>query len=119
MAHLFDQPNINHTVTWQPEPDVRGTFSILSTCTITILLGVWSVIQLSLPRLGWEEDIDRFLIWIVTSLLAPESSVLLAWCQRKAANRVQKKVDEVFRTQVEASVSCTQASIYANFDKSE
>jgi hypothetical protein len=117
MAHLFDQPSNNHTVTWQPEPDVRGTFSILSTCTITILLGMWSVIQLNRPWVGWDEAFERYFPWSLASLFAPESSIVVAWGQRQAANRVQKTVDEVFSNRVEPSVSGDQASMYAISDE--
>jgi putative effector of murein hydrolase LrgA (UPF0299 family) len=119
MAHLFDQPDNNYTVTWQPESDVRGTFGIFSTCTVTILLGIWSVIQLNLPSVGWQEDIERFLLWVLASLFVPESSIVLAWCQRKAANRVQKTVDGVFSKYVEASVSGSRASMCSKFDELE
>jgi hypothetical protein len=119
MAHLFDQPDNNYTVTWQPEPDVRGTFSIFSTCTVTILLGIWSVIQLNLPRVGWEEDIERFLLWFLASLFVPESSIVLAWSQRNAANRVQKTIDRVFNKYVETSVSGARARMCSKFDELE
>jgi hypothetical protein len=110
MAHLFDQPNINETVTWQSEPAVRGTFSILATCTMTIILSIWSVVNLNLPRVHCKDGFENPFLWVVGSLFMPESSVILAWKQRKAASRVQKKVDEVFRTHVGASVSYTQFS---------
>jgi hypothetical protein len=105
MAHLFDQPNVNETVTWQPESNLRGTFSIFSTCTITIILGVWSVVHLNLPRIDWEDAFTRRLLWAICSVFVPESSVMIAWSQQKAASRVQKKVEEIFDTLASASVS--------------
>ncbi|KAK3345005.1 hypothetical protein B0H65DRAFT_573650, partial [Neurospora tetraspora] len=34
---------------WVTEPDIRGTFSILSTCIVTLVLCVWTAIHLNVP----------------------------------------------------------------------
>jgi uncharacterized protein YifN (PemK superfamily) len=98
MAHLFDQPSTNETVIWKADSDLRGSFSILSTCTITLALGVWSAVHLNLPGnpQSRSEAFLRRTGWIVCSLFAPEVLILVAWSQLKAAKRVQKKIDEVF-----------------------
>jgi hypothetical protein len=115
MAHLFDQPNINETVTWQPESNLRGTFSIISTCTVTITLGVWSVVHLNLPRIAWADAFTRRLVWAICSVLVPEASVIIAWSQHKAASRVQRKVEEVFGTHMGVSVSLNTSQWKAQF----
>jgi hypothetical protein len=98
MAHLFDQPTSNERITWRADPDFRGSFSILSACTITLFLGVWSAEHLNLPgnpRI-WQETFLHRLGWIVCTLFAPESLILVAWTQREAANRVQTQVEKAF-----------------------
>ena len=42
----------NSTARWRPEPDVRGTFSILSSCLITLGLCAWSALHLNVPESG-------------------------------------------------------------------
>jgi hypothetical protein len=108
MAHLFNQATSNKTITWQSDSDLRGSFSILSTCTITLLLGVWSAVHLNLPANpeSWREVLERRAGWIICSLLAPEVMISVAWTQRTAAKRVQKQVQEVFVTRAKETVSC-------------
>lgn len=38
----------NITASWRPEPKYRGTYSILSSCLITMALCVWSAVHLNL-----------------------------------------------------------------------
>lgn len=40
----------NHTVSWHPGPTTRGSFTILSSCVITLTLCVWKVVHLNLPE---------------------------------------------------------------------
>lgn len=109
MAHLFDQPNSNETIKWRADSDTRGSFSILSTCIITLVLGVWSAVHLNLPGnpQSRREALLRRTAWIACSLLAPEMMILVAWTQRMAAKRVQKKVEELFVEKSKTSV-CRQ-----------
>lgn len=109
MAHLFDQPNTNETIKWKGDSDVRGSFSILSTCVITLLLGVYSAVHLNLPGnpRSLTEAFLRRMAWVVLSLFAPEVLVLVAWSQLQAAKRVHVKVHEVF-DQTSPSQVCSQ-----------
>ncbi|KAH7384001.1 hypothetical protein BKA66DRAFT_90039 [Pyrenochaeta sp. MPI-SDFR-AT-0127] len=98
MAHLFDQPSTNETIKWKADSDLRGSFSIVSTCTITLILGVWSAVHLNLPG-NPHSQTEAFLrrtAWIVCSLFAPEVLIFVAWTQRLAAKRIQKKVETMF-----------------------
>jgi hypothetical protein len=77
----------NSTAQWQPEPQVRGTFSIVSTCLLTMLLCVWTAVHLNIPAYKkpvkgcWRQIISYFKFgsqfyiqigWLVTALFAPE-----------------------------------------------
>lgn len=44
-----NRTDVHYRLPWQPEPDRRDTFSILSTCLITLGLYIWSEIHLNLP----------------------------------------------------------------------
>lgn len=99
MAHLFDEPGSNVTIKWQSEPEFRGTFTILSTCLITLALSVWSAVHLNVPGnpKSFSEAFLRRLAWISCSLFIPELLILVAWSQRQAAKRVGRKFEETFK----------------------
>ena len=67
-------------VHWQPNPQTRGTFDILSTCIITMLLCVWTAVHLNIspPGTVWGPRL-RKVGWLVLALLAPEMVAYTAW----------------------------------------
>ncbi len=67
-------------VHWKPSPASRGTFDILSTCVITMLLCVWTAVHLNVPAPGsfWRPKL-RKVGWLVLALLAPEMIAYTAW----------------------------------------
>ena len=84
-------------VHWEQEPNGRGTWGVLSTCTITMVLCVYTALHLNLPppnplpegtstwtRLSQSRSC-RQVRWMLMALLAPELVVFTAWTQRKAA----------------------------------
>ena len=83
------------TITWQPEPSTRGTWSILSTCIITTSLCVWTAVHLNVPppdqRLApfW-----RKVYWLSVGLFAPEMVAYTAWYQRLAAAKGLKDIQK-------------------------
>ena len=69
---LGNQP-ANHTAHWTPEPARRGTYSILSTCLITMGLCVWTAVHLNVPgHHKTRQQILRKAGWLIMGLLAPE-----------------------------------------------
>ena len=72
---------------WQPDPDGRGTSSLLQTCLITLGLCIYSAIHLNIPRHRASKK-DKALAkftWLVIALFAPEFVVFTAWTQRRDA----------------------------------
>ena len=67
-------------VHWKPSPSARGTFDILSTCIITMLLCVWTAVHLNVPPPGsaWVPRL-RKIGWLILALLAPEMVAYTAW----------------------------------------
>lgn len=59
---------------WVAEPDSRGTFIILPTCIVTLVLCVWTAIHLNVP--GHKEGAMRLYMrkcgWMLLGLLIPE-----------------------------------------------
>ena len=65
--------NESLTSGWHEEPQIRGTWSILSSCIITISLCVWAAAHLNIPEYkkhGWQ--FWRRLGWLIVELFAPE-----------------------------------------------
>ncbi len=72
--------NGSDIVHWQPNPEGRGTFDILSSCVITLLLCVWTAVHLNIPpRVSFREQSLRKVGWLVLALLAPEVVAYTAW----------------------------------------
>ena len=64
---------------WEPEPDGRGTWSILWSCLVTIFICTWSVLHLDVPkRHGWWYLRFRKVKWMLVAALAPEYILMLA-----------------------------------------
>ena len=75
--------NITQTISWESEPNGRGTFSTLSSCIITLTLCVWVAVHLNVPE-EHTSVIQRYettLYWVLMGVLAPELVVYLAWTQ--------------------------------------
>lgn len=89
--------NGTDVVHWQPNPTTRGTFDILSTCIITLLLCVWTAIHLNVPPPGgyWGPKL-RKVRWMILALLAPEIVALVAWDQRKRAQQIVQMVNRAY-----------------------
>lgn len=80
---------------WHPEPKTRGTFSILSSCLITMSLCIWTSLHLNLPE-HKKEHLHKYrkLGWMILGLIAPEMVVWNAWEQRKKMKKVSNMMQE-------------------------
>lgn len=89
MFEPFGNTTVLLPTEWHPEPLVRGTYSILSTCLITMSLCIWTSLHLNLPA-HKKEHLQKYrkLGWMVLGLLAPELVVWNAWEQRKRAKNI-------------------------------
>ena len=78
---------------WHGEPNKRGSWSLLSSCVITIALCAWTALHLNVPEHGTaDRQWLRKTKWLVLGLLAPEVVVYVAWRQRREAARVVSDV---------------------------
>jgi len=84
------------------EPDGRGTFGILKSCIITLLLCVYTVLHVNVqPEKA--TLFDRFWTkakWVLVGTLAPELVVFVAWCQRREARRISAALNQIFKEKV-------------------
>jgi hypothetical protein len=64
----------SESLPWQSEPTFRGTYAILSSCVVTIILCVWTAVHLNVP--AHKESLAaqqvRKFGWVILGLIAPE-----------------------------------------------
>lgn len=96
MSSVFVGNNSSsRTITWQPEPSTRGTWSILSVCIITTSLCVWTAVHLNIPPSDQKHaPFWRKLYWLGVGLFAPEMVAYTAWYQRLAAAKGFKDIQK-------------------------
>ena len=88
----FGNKTGNVTASWRPEPKYRGTYSILSSCLVTMALCVWSAVHLNLPGASersapfWRsKQLWRKIGWVFLGLFAPEFVAWTAFEQHRQA----------------------------------
>ena len=88
--------NSTDAVSWADNPHRRGTQEILTSCTITIFLCVWTAVHLNLPlrtkaKQRWyaKRQLWRKIGWLILTLLAPDMAIYTAWFQRREAIRLK------------------------------
>ncbi|KAH6687885.1 hypothetical protein F5X68DRAFT_239360 [Plectosphaerella plurivora] len=78
MSQLRD--DVEYTSDWIREPQGRGTLSLLSTCTFTLVLCVYTAVHLNIPPAGeprrWQ--LVRKIKWMLIAILAPEAVLFTA-----------------------------------------
>ncbi|KAF2635759.1 hypothetical protein P280DRAFT_473662 [Massarina eburnea CBS 473.64] len=98
MSSFYGSVPLNHTAKWHPEPSSRGTFSIFSSCLITMGLCIWTAVHLNIPEHGEAGLITgqsiRKIKWLYIGLFAPEYVAFVAFRQRQTASRILKAVME-------------------------
>lgn len=80
----FAQHNETVVNGWVSEPsNTRGTFSILSSCILTLTLCVYTAIHLNIPSCRDSElhKSMRTTKWVFLGIFAPELVVFVAWRQ--------------------------------------
>lgn len=80
---------------WVADPPQRGTFSIITSCILTMGLCIWSALHLNIPSKGqgtvqfWLQNVK----WMLVGLLAPELVIFAAWRQYISARTLQHKIN--------------------------
>lgn len=78
------------------DPNGRGTFSLIISCVLTLILCVWSALHLNVPSNSQTalESLMAQSRWIVTGVYAPELVVFTAWRQWSSAKLLSSLVEE-------------------------
>ncbi|KAL8698518.1 MAG: hypothetical protein Q9201_006528 [Fulgogasparrea decipioides] len=97
MAESAANDAFHATSTWVPEPNGRGTWSLLSTCIVTISLCVWSAVHLNIPQHQKpHSQYWRKWKWLLLGLFAPELVAYVAWQQWQEARSLQRHVRAIY-----------------------
>ncbi|KAI0707856.1 hypothetical protein C8Q76DRAFT_800172 [Earliella scabrosa] len=101
---------MNATVSWQDEPNIRGTYSILTSCISTLFICTWSALHLDIPdsdQSSFMRLLDK-LGWLVIGLLAPEYLLILAINQYLAARDLTKFARQRLKTPAEEAAETVE-----------
>ena len=82
---------------WVSDPDGRGTFTIVSSCVLTLSLCVYTAIHLNVRKYR-QSELQSWLDttkWVVFGVLAPELVVYIAWRQYISATALNRIVAEL------------------------
>ncbi|KAI3394330.1 hypothetical protein diail_2882 [Diaporthe ilicicola] len=115
--------NLTSGFTWEPQPERRGTFSIISTCFVTLALCTWKIVHLNLPgscpdeSLPWTawfkkgttnsmrhrlvhifggHQLTRQIGWLLIGLFAPELIAYAAFRQYWDVKSLQSFMERVY-----------------------
>ena len=83
---------------WVAEPEQRGNWKILYSCTFTLALCVWTAIHLNVPAPG-ESNFRQFLRkgkWVILAVFAPELAVFTARQQFFLARQICHQLNVAF-----------------------
>lgn len=84
-----------HDMLWHPEPELRGTYGILSSCVLTIALCVWTAVHLNIQEHNKSKaQIWRKIWWLVLGLFAPELIAWAAFEQHQEARTLNRKLKD-------------------------
>ena len=117
-AQYFDAVTANSNDTtisgWVKDPDGRGTFTILSSCLLTLSLCVYTTIHLNVQpqerteMQSWVETSK----WVVFGILAPELLVFIAWRQHASAMNLDRTVRTLKEEMKVSEASKSQNSLH-------
>jgi hypothetical protein len=86
----------------RPNPDGRGTWEILKSCLITLVLSVYTALHLNLPpgNAGSSYMYLRKVKWVLIGMFAPEVVIYTAWAQREKVKKLSTDLAVIFENLV-------------------
>ena len=89
------QSGTQQFVNYVKEPPGRGTYSLVITCLLTLVLCVWSALHLNVPppsQTRWRGLLTN-IRWIIAGVYAPELVVFTAWRQWSSGRILSRIVE--------------------------
>lgn len=81
---------------WQPEPSIRGTTAILTSCVSTLIFSAWSAVHIGISWEGPGTEVVIKIFWLFVGLFAPELLFLRALNEFLAARYLLRRVKETY-----------------------
>lgn len=96
LVYDLESQTYNQTANWKPSPNTRGTYSIVSSCVLTLGLCMWSAIHLDIPSTSratwqWTERCE----WLFWAMILPDVIVYQALCESVAAGEVSHSLGRI------------------------
>ncbi|CCX33196.1 Similar to predicted protein [Aspergillus terreus NIH2624]; acc. no. XP_001210260 [Pyronema omphalodes CBS 100304] len=96
-------------VKWASEPRGRGTLGVLLSCTLTFIFCIWTVVHPNIIPDSCQKFRTLYkAVLMVISILNPEGLVILAYGQWRDAVRLNREVEEYWRTQLQPKYPAIQ-----------
>lgn len=92
------------------DPNGRGTYSLIISCVLTLVLCVWSALHLNVPS-NSQTTLTSLLTqfrWIITGVYAPELVVFTAWRQWSSAKLLSNLADKQGRPGKQLNGTCDE-----------
>ena len=101
-APLPRHPKAQQTTHWAAAPVTRGTFGLLVSCVLTLVLCLWTSLHLNVPKQNETSmaRAGRKLMWTLLALFAPELVVYAAWTQWVSAKMLCIEANKVLPVDV-------------------
>lgn len=81
---------------WVSESRIRGTWSILQSCLLTLLASIYTALHLNVPNeQDWRSQLRNKAQWVALTLLAPEVVLYRAASQFLEAFKFRKRMREL------------------------
>jgi hypothetical protein len=88
--------HLNQTAKWHPEPTVRGTYSLVSSCILTLGICVWSAVHVEISAPGRKKaQWGLKVLLVIIGMLTPEGIAFIALSERVRVSRLTKKMQPV------------------------
>src|ERR1700712_2205012 len=86
-VHIAGNGTEGSTVGWVHSPDGRGTYDLVQSCLLTLVLCVWTAMHLNIPPYGQPEwkSWRSYLKWSLLGVFGPELIIYIAWMQNNSA----------------------------------
>ncbi|KAI5799905.1 hypothetical protein EDC01DRAFT_648105 [Geopyxis carbonaria] len=109
----------SHAPSWAPEPQTRGTWGIIYSCTFTIILTIYSTLHLNIPGPDEGRFNYRFYLrnlkWAAITMIMPEITLHFAYMHWHEAiwlcgdlEEIQTSGQDVFGSKIKSKISFKQ-----------
>ncbi|KAF8248679.1 hypothetical protein K440DRAFT_642097 [Wilcoxina mikolae CBS 423.85] len=109
---------LNSAPPWVPQPKYRGSWGILWSCTLTLVLCVYNAIHLNVPAHDEGRYFNRFYLrafkWTLVALIVPEAVLLFAGLQWYEAKCLCDYLEGLYPNESDSTPSVEKSPIVSS-----